>query len=109
MAPLRLAILEADTPVPAANARYNGYFGVFSHLLARAVAPAPLESALALTGHDVVHNPSSAYPSLDDVDAILITGSKHNAFDDDDWITTLVEFVRKALLHDRVRVVGVCF
>ncbi|KAG7287529.1 hypothetical protein NEMBOFW57_007041 [Staphylotrichum longicolle] len=109
MAPLRLAILEADTPVPAANARYNGYFGVFSHLLARAVAPAPLESALALTGHDVVHNPTSAYPSLDDVDAILITGSKHNAFDDDDWITTLVEFVRKALLHDRVRVVGVCF
>ncbi|KAK4150164.1 class I glutamine amidotransferase-like protein [Chaetomidium leptoderma] len=107
--PLRLAILEADTPVPAANERYKGYFGVFSHLLARAVAPSPLESVLTLTGHDVVHNPASAYPSLDDIDAILITGSKHDAFENDEWITTLVEFVRKALVHDRVRVVGVCF
>lgn len=109
MPPLRLAILEADTPVPAANDKYKGYFGVFKHLFARAVSPAPLESALALTGHDVVHNPDSSYPSLDDVDAILITGSKYNAFDDDDWIVTLVEFVRKALVHERVRVVAVCF
>ncbi|KAL2164819.1 hypothetical protein VTH06DRAFT_115 [Thermothelomyces fergusii] len=109
--PLRLAILEADTPVPAANQRYEGYLGVFRHLFARAVAPAPLESVLALTGHDVVHSPSSAYPDLDEVDAILITGSKHNAFDDDDWIVTLVEYVRRALLrqHRPVKVVGVCF
>ncbi|KAL2190027.1 class I glutamine amidotransferase-like protein [Thermothelomyces heterothallicus CBS 203.75] len=109
--PLRLAILEADTPVPAANERYKGYLGVFRHLFARAISPAPLESVLTLTGHDVVHNPSSAYPDLDEVDAILITGSKYNAFDNDDWIVTLVEYVRKALLRqDRpVKVVGVCF
>jgi hypothetical protein len=109
MPPLRLAILEADSPVPAANEKYGGYFGVFKHLFARAVSPAPLESELTLTGHDVVHHPDSAYPSLDDVDAILITGSKFNAFDDDAWILTLVEFVRKALVHERVRVVGICF
>ena len=110
MPPLRLAILEADTPVPAAHARYHGYFGVFSHLLARAVAPAPLTSVLDLTGHDVVANPSpSAYPALDAIDAILITGSKHNAFDDDPWIIALVEYVHRVLAHGRVRVVGVCF
>jgi GMP synthase-like glutamine amidotransferase len=57
----------------------------------------------------VVHNPSTAYPNLDDVDAILISGSKHDAFEDDEWILTLVEFVRKALLHDRVKIVGICF
>lgn len=107
--PLRLAILEADTPVPAANERYGGYLGVFKHLFTRAVAPAPLESELILTGHDVVRNPATAYPSLDDVDAILVSGSKHNAFEDDEWILALVEFVRKALLHDRVKVVGICF
>ncbi|KAJ4300086.1 hypothetical protein N0V88_002755 [Collariella sp. IMI 366227] len=72
--PLLLAILEADTP----------------HLLSRAVSP-PLPSLLSLTGHDVVANPSSAYPPLDSIDAILITGSKYNAFDDEDWILTLVE------------------
>ncbi|KAK4109120.1 class I glutamine amidotransferase-like protein [Canariomyces notabilis] len=109
MPPLRLAILEADTPVPAANARYKGYFGVFKHLFERAVSPTTLDSIVTLTGHDVVHNPSSAYPSLDSIDAILITGSKHDAFADDEWILTLVEYVRKALVHPRVRVVGVCF
>lgn len=107
--PLRLAVLEADTPVPQANAHYGGYLGVFRHLFERAVAPAPLDSVLTLSGHDVVRHPNSAYPPLDEVDALLVTGSKHNAFDDDPWITVLVEYVRKALLHDRVRVVGVCF
>lgn len=108
--PIRLAVLEADTPVPRANERYKGYFGVFRHLLAQAVAPAPLESVLSLTGHDIVRDPS-AYPSLDDVDAILVTGSKHNAFDDDGWILALVEYVRRALTeyNGRVRVVGICF
>jgi GMP synthase-like glutamine amidotransferase len=108
--PLRLAVLEADTPVPQANERYKGYFGVFKHLLTRAVAPAPLESVVSLTAHDIVHNPST-YPALDDIDAILVTGSKHNAFDNDEWIVTLVEYVRKALTEyqGRVRVVGICF
>ncbi|KAK4184839.1 putative glutamine amidotransferase [Podospora australis] len=110
MPPIRLAILEADTPVPNTNAKYNGYFGVFSHLLARAVSPAPLDSVFTLSGHDVVNSPSpSSYPNLDEIDAILITGSKHNSFEDDPWILSLVEFTRKALTHPRVRVIGICF
>lgn len=109
MPPIRLAILEADTPVPKANAKYSGYFGVFSHLLARAVSPEPLSSVLTLTGHNVVQSPDTAYPDLDSIDAILITGSKHNSFDNDDWILKLVEYARKALIHPRVRVIGVCF
>ncbi|KAK4169680.1 putative glutamine amidotransferase [Cladorrhinum sp. PSN259] len=109
MAPIRLAILEADTPVPKANEKYSGYFGVFSHLFTRALAPEPLSSALTLTGHDIVQNPDSSYPDLDSIDAILITGSKYNSFDNDDWILKLVEYTRKALIHPRVRVIGVCF
>ncbi|KAK0721708.1 class I glutamine amidotransferase-like protein [Lasiosphaeria miniovina] len=121
--PLRLAVLQADTPLPGIDARYGGgYLGVFRHLFARAVAPAPLDSVLSLTGYDVVGDPDS-YPSLEDgVDAVLITGSKHSAFGDDAWIKALVEFTRKALLTTSppegekgattkkgVRVVGVCF
>ncbi|KAK3688218.1 class I glutamine amidotransferase-like protein [Podospora appendiculata] len=108
MAPLRLAILEADTPFPAVDAIYHGYHGVFKHLFTRAVSPTPLDSLLTLSQHDIV-NDLTAYPALDAVDAILITGSKHNAFDDDPWITALVEYTRKALSTDRVRVIGVCF
>jgi len=107
-APLRLAVLEADTPLPAIDTRYHGYHGVFKHLFERAASPAPLESVLSLSRHHVVDDVST-YPSLEDVDAILITGSKHSAYENDEWITTLVAFARQAALHPRVRVIGVCF
>ncbi|KAK3900530.1 hypothetical protein C8A05DRAFT_45647 [Staphylotrichum tortipilum] len=123
--PLRLAILETDTPVPATHALYSGYLGVFTHLFTRAASPIPLSAVLTLTGHHIVPDndndpaflialptapaPSAAYPPLDEVDAILVTGSKHNAFDDHPWIEELVGYVRKAVEGGRVKVLGVCF
>ncbi|KAL1876451.1 hypothetical protein Daus18300_002695 [Diaporthe australafricana] len=108
-APIRLAILEADTPVPNANAKYHGYRGVFTDLFRRALAPEPLEAHLAITGYDVVNDPDT-YPDLDSVDAVLVSGSKHSAYLDDGWIVKLVAFTRKALATGgRVKVVGVCF
>ncbi|KJZ78539.1 hypothetical protein HIM_01930 [Hirsutella minnesotensis 3608] len=72
--PLRLAILECDTPQPQTRA-----------------------------------NDLRTYPALDDVDAVLVTGSRYAAFDDEPWIKNLVAFVRRALDSGRVRVVGICF
>ena len=111
MAPLRLAILEADTPVPRARKKYDNYTGVFTALFAAAAAPAHLESVARVTGHHVVHDdvPRTPYPALHDVDAVLITGSKHNAYEDQPWILELVGFTRKCLDTARIRVVGVCF
>jgi len=106
--PLRVAVLEADTPLPGVDARYKGYHGVFKDLFRRAVAPQDLDSVAAFSRHDVV-NDLASYPALDDIDAILITGSKHSAFEDDEWIVALVEFTKKAIAHPRVRVVGICF
>lgn len=107
--PLRLAILEADTPVPNANAKYNGYRGVFTDLFRRAVSPETLESQVAITAYDVINHPD-AYPDLNSIDAVLISGSKHSAYLDDEWIVKLVGFTRKALATGgRVKVVGVCF
>lgn len=106
---LRLAILEADTPLPNTNAKFHGYGGVFTDLFRRAVAPDPLESHLAITAYDVVNHPDG-YPDLDGVDAVLISGSKHSAYLDEPWIVKLVEFTRRALATEgRVKVVGVCF
>ncbi|KKA28999.1 hypothetical protein TD95_004141 [Thielaviopsis punctulata] len=107
MSPIRLAIIEADTPMPKTNARSGGYFGVFSELFTAATAPAPLSSALALTRFNA-HDDPDTYPSLDDIDGMLITGSKHNAMDGDAWIVKLVEFTRAAMERG-IKVVGVCF
>ncbi|GAB0138093.1 hypothetical protein EsDP_00006338 [Epichloe bromicola] len=110
--PLRLAILECDTPQPQTSAKFGSYAGVFTALLsaaARTFTPPPdLSSLLTISAHDIVNDPAS-YPSLDDVDALLLTGSRHTAFDNDPWILKLVDFTTRALQSGRVRVVGVCF
>jgi hypothetical protein len=69
-------------------------------------------TSLHLTTYHVVtspSNPSPAYPSLSQIDAILLTGSKHNSFDNDPWILKLVSFVEEVLRQRRVRIIGVCF
>jgi GMP synthase-like glutamine amidotransferase len=108
MAPLRLAILEADTPQPQTRDRFGGYTGVFTALLQEAAKPQKLEDLVTIKGYDVV-NELHSYPSLDEIDAVLITGSRHTAFDNDPWIIKLVEFTKKAIDTNRIRVVGVCF
>ncbi|KAI1339477.1 putative class I glutamine amidotransferase [Xylariaceae sp. FL0016] len=111
-APIRLAILEADTPAPGIKAKYGSYYGVFTHLFERACAalspPQSLASQLSLSAHDIV-NDLSSYPDPETVDAVLITGSKFNAHDHDEWIERLVAYTRRCLEGGRVRVVGVCF
>ncbi|CAM1503293.1 Fc.00g080690.m01.CDS01 [Cosmosporella sp. VM-42] len=107
-APLRLAILEADTPQPNTRDKFGGYTGVFTALLTSAAgSAAALAEQVTITGYDVV-NDLNSYPALADIDAILITGSRHTAFESDPWIVKLVEFT-KAAIEGGVRVVGVCF
>ncbi|RFU77530.1 gmp synthase glutamine-hydrolysing [Trichoderma arundinaceum] len=110
--PLRLLILEADTPQPNTKAKYGGFRGVFAALLTAGAAamdpPRQLSEVATVTAHNIVDDMHS-YPPLDEVDAILITGSRHTAYEDDPWILKLVEYARQAIETGRVRVVGVCF
>lgn len=108
---VRLAILECDTPVPAVQEKYNngGYGAVFTSLFEKAVAPETLPSQLELSYHDVVNDFETAYPDPETLDAVLISGSKHNSYEDEEWILRLVEYVRKLVEGGRVRVIGVCF
>ncbi|KAI9795646.1 MAG: hypothetical protein M1833_006886 [Piccolia ochrophora] len=111
--PLRIAILECDTPLDGTRAKYGGYGGVFTALL-RAGADALNEpdvissdKGLEISKWDVVNE--RQYPELNDIDGILITGSRFSAFEDTPWIVQLVEFVSSVLAQHRVRVIGVCF
>ncbi|KAN0096132.1 class I glutamine amidotransferase-like protein [Hyaloscypha variabilis] len=111
--PLRIAILECDTPLPGTSSKYGGYGGVFTSLLNSATTALSLPpSSLSLSTYHVVtspSNPTPTYPSLSQIDAILLTGSKHNSFDNDPWILKLVSFVEEVLRQRRVRIIGVCF
>ena len=76
---LRLAILECDEPVGRTKETYGGYGGLFAALLRHGVAQYPsvyngdAAPELRTSNFDVVHG--HAYPDLDDVDAVLLTGS----------------------------------
>jgi len=110
--PLRIAVLECGTPPPKVKAKYSGYGGLFAYLLdagANALSHPGLTSSsgLKVSTYDVVK--AQTYPALDDIDAILMTGSKYDAFDDDPWILKLVEYTKEVLDQRRVRIIGVCF
>ncbi|KAG2420139.1 hypothetical protein HFD88_004939 [Aspergillus terreus] len=111
--PLRIAVLECDTPVEKVDQKYKGYRGVFAALLhasAQAIGqPDRLDptSGLVISGWDVVSK--QEYPNLEDVDVLLLTGSKHNSFDNHPWITKLVEYTKKAIDDNRVKILGICF
>ncbi|KAI8942488.1 hypothetical protein NX059_000554 [Plenodomus lindquistii] len=107
--PLRIAILECDTPPPAVVDKYGKYGAIFTTLLetaAQGVGLNPKED-LVLSAFDVVT--AQEYPNLDDIDAVLISGSKHNSYDSDPWILKLVSFTETLLAQTRIRIIGVCF
>ena len=110
--PLRIAILECGTTPPNAARKYGSYGGVFASLLrsgADALSYPNLSSSsgLSISTFDVVKTLS--YPALQDIDAILLTASASNAFDNDPWILKLVAFVKEILEQRRVRIVAACF
>ncbi|KAF2855610.1 glutamine amidotransferas-like protein class-I [Plenodomus tracheiphilus IPT5] len=107
--PLRIAILECDTPPPAVVDKYGKYGAIFTTLLENAAVGVGLnpKEDLILSSFDVVT--AQEYPNLDDIDAVLISGSKHNSYDSDPWILKLVSFTETLLNQDRIRIIGVCF
>lgn len=108
--PLRIAILQCDTPLDGTRSKYGGYGGVFTALLnagAAALEPLLSPSDLQISVFDCVTK--QEYPSLDSIDGILITGSRYNSFDNEPWILKLVAFTEEVLKQTRVRIIGVCF
>lgn len=107
----RLAILECDTPLPETGKQYGGYCGVFKSLLdagAKAEGYGGVDETLDISMHQIEAHPDD-YPDINGVDALLLTGSKHDSFADTPWINKLVEYTAHALESKRVRIIGVCF
>ncbi|EMC91942.1 hypothetical protein BAUCODRAFT_79151 [Baudoinia panamericana UAMH 10762] len=109
---LRIAVLECDEPVGKTKEKYGGYGNLFAELLNNGADLMVKKDGvkrphLDISKYNVVNE--EIFPSFDAVDAVLMTGSKYNAFDNDPWILKLVEYTKKVLAQDRVRLIGVCF
>ncbi|KAF2494139.1 class I glutamine amidotransferase-like protein [Lophium mytilinum] len=111
--PFRIAVLECAQPLPSVQEKYGTYGDIFRVLLQSGAdtlgMPEVVSSkkGLEVSKWDVVYK--QEYPSLEDVDAVLMSGSQFTAFHDDPWILKLVDYTKKILAQRRVRVIGVCF
>ena len=93
--PIRLAILEADLPIGDTLKKYGSYGGVFTSLFHKACDASQIpRDRLHITGWDVINSENApegqeedmggewnckrtkGYPALEEVDAVLITGSR---------------------------------
>jgi len=97
---MKLCILENDYLDPAIAATYTGYGAMFERLLRDAGA----------TGEfDIFNTFKGEYPeSFDGYDAVLLTGSRADAFSQEPWVLTLRQKVEQ-LLQAKKKLVGVCF
>jgi len=97
---MRLCILENDDLDPPLAQRYTRVAAMFERLLAQVGYQGRIDTFSARHGH---------YPdSFEAYDAVLLTGSRADAFSHEPWVVALRERVTR-LLQDRHKLLGVCF
>ncbi|KAM6494905.1 Class I glutamine amidotransferase-like protein [Amanita muscaria] len=103
---MRLALFSCGTPPPALAALHGDYSVLFTNLFANSYRP----DAFVLDSYSVV---DLQYPSdhdLDKYNAIVITGSAADAFEDIEWITKLVSYMANVVnTKPSIKIIGICF
>lgn len=78
--PLRIAVLECDTPIGNTKAKYGGYGGLFEELLIKGADEVRRDDGgkqvpeLDVRKYNVVDE--ELYPRLEEVDVVLLSGSR---------------------------------
>ena len=115
----RIAILEADVPMPELEAKYGKYGDFFNRLLTDGAKAASLPIPKC-TAWDILNNPDN-YPDPSQFDAILVTGSRiiskgillnkgYSAYEDKEWIHKLSAYVKKVYEeYPSKKIIGICF
>ncbi|MDB2448850.1 amidotransferase [bacterium] len=97
---MKVAILETDILRENLQPTYVGYGRMFQDLFAEVGVDWQMPIFSVIKGE---------YPeTIDDFDAFLITGSKHDAFADDAWIQRLRDYCRQ-LFDAGKPMIGICF
>jgi GMP synthase-like glutamine amidotransferase len=110
--PYRLAILECDDPLDETRRNLGGHTGCYKQLFAETVASfgdsfRSFVDDLEITSWDVIY--TQKYPSLQSVDAIIVSGSRFSSYEESEWLPKLVAFVTEAIKIPDLPVVGICF
>jgi GMP synthase-like glutamine amidotransferase len=97
---MTLGILEAGLVNETLKPEYGSYPDMFRTLLSEQDPTIKFKFYNVLEGE---------YPAdINECDAYLITGSKHNSYDEDPWIVVLKDYIRTLLEQDK-KLLGICF
>ncbi|CAG9990884.1 unnamed protein product [Clonostachys byssicola] len=105
---IRIAMLNADTPVPNVAAKRGSYGNIFHDLLVAAASRVAPHITIESEDFDVVRGEYPRSPS--DFDNILVTGSASSSYDDNQWIHKLDAYLLDVYQNfPQVRLFGSCF
>ncbi|EPE31450.1 Class I glutamine amidotransferase-like protein [Glarea lozoyensis ATCC 20868] len=111
-APLHIAILDCDIPVPNVYAARNYYSDIFASLLRDAASKSAEFEGLELkfSRYDSMKGEEPSDEELRGLDGIIITGSASSAYDKVPWIEALTALCHKIYTqHPHIRIFGSCF
>ena len=106
---LRIAMFNADTPVPNVLAKRAPSYGhIFHELLVKSASRVAPGLTIESEYFDVHHG---LYPeSVTNFDAIVISGSGASSYEDKDWIKELDAYVTRVHAeHPHIKLFGSCF
>ncbi|CAH0020393.1 unnamed protein product [Clonostachys rhizophaga] len=114
MAPYRVAVLECDTPIQPVLEAVGTYGKIFELFLRKGFEAAKNDDGMGRADVDLKVTMTNVVnfgelPEPENVDAILLTGSKHNAYEDQPWIIRIVDYVGRLYEKHNVRIIGICF
>ncbi|KAJ5835232.1 Aldehyde/histidinol dehydrogenase [Penicillium robsamsonii] len=109
---IHIAILVCDTPIQPIVTKYGDYFAIFQDLLRQGFKDLQTSEkckdiTVEFSEHHMVDD--NRFLDAEKVDAVLLTGSKHDAWADDQWICDLTSNIRETVLTHKKPVVGICF
>ena len=97
---MKLTIIETGLPPQAIRADWPRYPAMFERLIGPNLPDITFESVPVVEG--------APFPSLDTVEAILVTGSAAGVYEDHAWMAPLFDFIQRAG-ESRIPQIGVCF
>jgi len=97
---MKLTILETGRPPEQLRSDWPNYAEMMRALLAPYIPKLQIDPVATFD--------CAEFPKLDDIEAVIVTGSALGVYDDVPWMEGLFEFIRRAG-HARIPLVGICF
>ncbi|GAA6017479.1 hypothetical protein JCM11491_006838 [Sporobolomyces phaffii] len=117
-----LVILLNDCPLPPVREQFGTYHDIFVSLFEHSLAastpahssagskPGSTRHTLTIESYDVVQGVYPSDETIRKASGVLLTGSAGSAYESDEWIVKLVDYVKDLpRRNETLKLIGICF